>query len=454
MRMHEMPRNLNEYLNVELECGCGRTHYAPIKAVRIGAGVLNELPEIAERFGYRRAFIVCDSITYKIAGQRCEQLMQEKGIHAVSHIIIHQGFDETTLGELLINMPRDSDLIIAVGTGSISDMVRYMSYKVKLPCFTVATAAPMDGFAASVGILNVNNLKATIPAQNTEVIIGDTDILEDAPYRMTIAGFGDLIGKLSCLNDWTISHTINGEHYCEKIAALVKDCVEKVISDHELIEHRDPQALGRIMNGLVLSGTAISLYGNSRPASGAEHHMSHYWEILGEQRGKPYAMHGEQVAVGTVLALMVNEELCKMEIDFQTAREHAKKYDAVAWKKEVQRVYGNASEAIIELEANAGKNDPAGCLQRIDVIEEHWEEIKAQMSKLYPSCALRILLKNLGCPCDPKDIGIDREILKDTFMYCKETRARYTVYQLAWDLGVLEEVADRVIGQLETLRAI
>ena len=64
------------------------------------------------------------------------------------------------------------------------------------------------------------------------------------------------------------------------------------------------------------------------------------------------------------------------------------------------------------------------------------------------------MLKDLGCPCDPKDIGITPEVLKDTFLYCKETRARYTVYQLAWDLGVMEDLADRVIEGLLHLEAI
>ena len=139
--------------------------------------------------------------------------MKHAGINPVVLILKHTDFDEATLGEIVINKPDNCDLMIGCGTGSITDMLRYSSFKLNLPCFTVATGAPMDGFSASVGIMNVNNLKATMPAHSTEVIIGDTDILESAPYRMSIAGFGDLLGKLNALNDWRLSAIVNNDHY-------------------------------------------------------------------------------------------------------------------------------------------------------------------------------------------------------------------------------------------------
>ena len=123
------------------------------------------------------------------------------------------------------------------------------------------------------------------------------------------------------------------------------------------IKQRDPETLGAVMNGLVLSGAAISLYGDSRPASGAEHHMSHFWETIIEQRGERPAMHGEQVAVGTVLVLRLIEELLAADVDFDAARRAAREYDKAAWESEIRAVYGAAAQAVIDMEAAAGKND-------------------------------------------------------------------------------------------------
>ena len=454
MKMYDTPQAVERYLNVPLECSCGKTHFAPIKAINISKGALNSLPGYVKEYGYQKPYLLCDSITYKVAGEKCEALLKESGFETTVLIIRHLGFDEATLGEIVINKPDDCDLMIGIGTGSITDMTRYSSFKLGLPCFTVATGAPMDGFSASVGIMNVNNLKATMQAHSTEVIIGDTDVLKSAPYRMTIAGFADLIGKLNALNDWRLEVLITGAHYCRKIDELVTAYVDDILSKTDLLKARDPEAIGNVMNALLLTGATISLYGNSRPISGAEHHMSHYWEVLGEQRGQQFAMHGEQVAVGTVMALSAAEKLSSIMPDFEKARAAALAWSFETWEAEIRRTYGNAADAIIELEKKADKNGTEGRLRRIDFIEAHWEEIRCMLSGLYPADKLRNLLKELGCPCDPKDIGITEDILRDTFAVCKETRNRYTVYQLAWDLDLIGEISDSIIQKLKEQNAI
>ncbi|MDY5083573.1 MAG: iron-containing alcohol dehydrogenase, partial [Candidatus Limivicinus sp.] len=263
--------------------------------------------------------------------------------------------------------------------------------------------------------------------------------------RMTVAGFGDLIGKLTCLNDWELARIINGEHYCHNIVTLVRECVADVIKEAPKIKQRDPETLGSVMRGLVLSGAAISLYGDSRPASGAEHHMSHYWETILEQRGIRPAMHGEQVAVGTVLVLMLIEELLQEDIDFAAARELARAYDYEAWEQEIRAHYGIAADEVIAMEQKAGKNAVPDRLRRIDSMEKNWDAVRAQLMTLPSSSSLRSLLRDIGCPCTPAEIGVDDALLMDTFRYCKEIRARYTVFQTVYDLGLTDKLAARVI---------
>ncbi len=444
--MYATTQPVEKYLNIKLECDCGRTHYAPIKAVDIRRGAINALPEYMHRFGYARPYILCDATTYKIAGERCEGVLREAGFAPDVLILRHLGYDEATLGEIVINKPDDCDVMIGVGTGSITDILRFASFKLGLPCFTVATGAPMDGFSASVGIMNVNNLKATMPAHSTEVIIGDTDVLSTAPYRMTVAGFADLIGKLNAINDWHLGVLINGDHYCRSIDTLVMDYVYDILGKAEAIKNRDTKAVGELMNALLLTGASISLYGSSRPISGAEHHFSHYLEVLGDQRGKPLRhARRKQVAVGTVLALTAAAKLASITPDFDAAREAAARYDAAAWENEIRRAYGDAADAIIALEAQAGKNETTGRLKRIDIMQRHWEEVRAMLAGCTRGKAARAA-EGIGCPCTPRDIGVTKDVLRDARCYCKETRARYTVYQLAWDLGLLERLADDLCG--------
>ncbi|MEA4994223.1 MAG: sn-glycerol-1-phosphate dehydrogenase [Oscillibacter sp.] len=448
MNMPTSPMKLGTYLDQHFVCDCGREHYAALKSVRIGENALEALPDLASEMGFQSLYLICDPITYEIAGKKCETLLSKAKLKYKTVRLAHTGFDEATVGELLIEMPTDCDLAVAVGTGAINDMARFFSFKTGCPFFTVATAAPMDGFASSIAAIQVNHLKTTFEAQTPSAIIGDTEILKNAPYRMIAAGLGDLLGKFTCLCDWKLSRIINGEHYCPHIAELVESCVENVLADANKAKDRDPEILGKIMEGLVLAGVAMSLYGNSRPASGCEHHMSHYWEMLFEQAGKRPAPHGAQVGVGTVLILKLVEKLRETSVDFAAARAAAAGYDPAAWESAVCKAYGSAAEGVIALEHEAQKNEPSARLRRIDAMEKHWEEILELLAGLPSSQEIVALLRSLDSPCLPSEIGVDNNLLRQTFLYCNEVRARYTILQMAWDLGLLDTLSDRVIGEL------
>ena len=448
MKMYETPHGLNDYLDKRFECDCGKEHYASLKFVSVRKDALEDLPVFAKKLDFKSLYLICDQITYDIAGKRCMGILAAADVKATVVILKHTGFDEATLGELLINMPDDCDLCVAVGTGAINDMTRYFSFRMHRPFFTVATAAPMDGFASALAVLNINNLKTSIDAQTPTAIIGDTEILKGAPYRMIAAGLGDLLGKFTCLADWKLAKVINGEHYCEKVVELVEQCVADVLKDADKAKDRDPRVLGDIMEGLVLTGVAMSLYGNSRPASGCEHHMSHYWEMMFEQAGKRPVPHGTQVGVGTVLMLKLVEALRARTVDFGAARAAALGYDQAAWEKNIRAAYGPAAQGVIDMEVKAKKNETSARLERIDSMERNWAEITALLEALPSSETVADLLKSLDSPCTPAAIDVDAEMLKNTFLYCKEVRARYTILQMVWDLGLLDSLSDEVIASL------
>lgn len=448
MKMYDTPHVLSDYLNETFECGCGRTHAAPLKYVSVRPGAVEDLPVFMKKLGYRSAYLVCDGMTRSLAGDRCMEILSGAGVKGLLHELKHLEFDEATLGEVLINMPGDCDVVVAVGTGSINDMCRYFSFRMGLPFFTVATAAPMDGFASALAVLNINNLKTSIETHCPTAIMGDVDILKNAPYRMIAAGLGDLLGKSTCLCDWKLSRIINGEHTCDRIIELVEDCVKTVLDGSAGVKDRDPKVIGDIMSGLVLSGVAMSLYGNSRPASGCEHHMSHYWEQVCAQRGTRPAPHGIQVGVGTVLILKAVEELLRREVDFEAARAAARAYDRGAWEKRMEAAYGPAAPGVIEMENAARKNDTEGRLRRIDAMEQNWPAIRALLEALPPAAYIQELLVSLGAPSRPEEIDVDKALLKDTFMVCKEIRARYTILQMLWDLELLDSVSDAVVESL------
>lgn len=442
MELYATPHPLRDYLNTPFSCSCGHSHYASLRSVTIGPDALEDLPQVLRELQKGHPYLICDAVTYQIAGERCLRILEEAGISAVLRQLTHTGFDEATLGELVIHMPPNCDIAVAVGTGAINDMTRFFSFRMGIPFMTVATAAPMDGFASSIAAIQVDNLKTTFDAQTPLAIIGDTGILRGAPYSMIAAGLGDLLGKATCLCDWKLAHLITGEHICPRIVDLMEHCVQDILEIAPRAKDRDPAVLGRILEGLVLSGVAMSLYGNSRPASGCEHHMSHYWETVFGQQGRRPAPHGTQVGVGTVLILRAVEALLSRTVDFDAARTAAGRYDPSAWERTMERAYGPAAPGVIELEQTAHKNDTAGRLARIDAMERNWPAIQALLRALPSSAYVESLLRSLGAPASPGEIGVDAPLLRDTFLYCKEIRPRYTILQLLWDLDLLEDVAE------------
>ena len=225
--------------------------------------------------------------------------------------------------------------------------------------------------------------------------------------------------------------------------------MDDVLQVADKAKDRDPKVLGDIMEGLVLTGVAMSLYGNSRPASGCEHHMSHYWEMMFEQAGKRPVPHGTQVGVGTVLILKLVEALRKTSIDFDAARTAAKGYDQAAWEEKIRMAYGPAAQGVIDMEAKAKKNETNARLERIDSMEKNWAEITALLEALPASETVMDLLKSLDASYLPDQIEVDEEMLRNTFLYCKEVRARYTILQMIWDLGLLDTLSEQVMKELQ-----
>lgn len=446
--MSNVPK-LADYLGKPFKCSCGRTHSTGLEGCTVGAGVLTSLVDYVEKYGFKKVYVACDEITYGIAGEKVMNILHDANIDAKAHVFTGGRFipNEESLGKMMIDAPRDLDLVVAVGTGSINDMCRFFSYQMNVPYAIVATAAPMDGFASSGAALMVDNIKQTIPAQTPLFIIGDTDILCGAPARMISAGLGDLLGKFTCLNDWRISKIVNDEYYCDTVVNLVKDCIENVLKNADKAASRDPKVIGDIMEGLVLTGVAMSFVGNSRPAAGCEHHLNHYWEAIEIQNGQIPVLHGIEVGLAEVVILKMTEFLRESRPDFDAAREKAKQYDQAAWEEKMKEVYGTASDAIIELEHESKKNDPEGRLKRIDKIEENWDEIVKLMNDYMPSAERMIeILKSLDAPYFPSQVGFSDEMLYNALVYGKENRARYTLLSMMGDLGVLEDLAKKVVA--------
>ncbi len=445
--------NINE-MKV-FDCPCGMTHDTVMDHVDISLGAVRHIPAYLKEKGIHSVFVVADINTYKAAGHDLENALADGNICTDMYVIPDEGEvvpDERVVLGIMIAMKKDYDLIIGVGSGTINDMCKFISWRLKMDYIICATAPSMDGYASVGAPLMINNLKTTLDCHVPMAIFADVDVLRRAPMNMIHAGLGDILGKYTCLTDWKLSHIINDEYYCQHIVDIVEGYIKMVVETADQVKTRSPEAISAITEALVGTGIAMSFVGNSRPASGSEHHISHYWEMKYIMDGKTPALHGIQVEIGTVGIVHLYEELMKMDVDFEKARAHANAYDQAAWDEKMKELYLVSAPGVITLEQEVGKNSAEKHAKRIAIIEEKWDEIHAMVKEALPTIDHVLgILKSLGAPYKPSQVGIDDTLVSDSIVVAKEVRNRYGLLQLLWDLGIEEEMGKNLAEYYHTI---
>lgn len=442
--------SISDYLGKEFECECGHTHHTHLKEVVIRPGAMGQVPLLIRKYGHQKPLIVCDENTYAAAGEGLAACMKEADIPYLLHVIRSRELvpDERALGEVMMALTPDCDFIIAVGSGSINDLCKYASFVSGREYFILASAPSMDGFASIGAPLIFDNLKTTFDTHTPEVIIGDTDILCRAPMEMITAGLGDILGKYTCLVDWKMAHAITGEYYCPTIVKMVEISIRRVAENSHAVRDRDAQVINNIMEALVLTGIAMSFVGNSRPASGSEHHLSHFWEMRFLMEGKKPVLHGRKVGVGTVVISYLYHQLEQTPVDFDRASRAVKEFDQNRWEEQMRRSFGKAAGGVIALEKKVHKNAPEDSLRRIRTMRENWDALMGIVRDSLPATEqIAAMLEELGAPTAPQGVGVDRGLLTEGILCAKEVRDRFTLLQILWDLGLLENFSERAAAR-------
>lgn len=441
-----MGLDLNQYVSKEIKCSCGRTHYSSVKCIDIDEDAIKRLPDHIKDFGYKKAYLVTDKNIWPDAGEKVAAALDGAGIPYDKVVLQDDEVvpDEEAIGEIMVGYPMDADLIVGIGSGVLNDLCKFVSYRLHLDYIIVASAPSMDGFVSIGSALMLHHVKTTIDCQGPVAVIGDVGVLSRAPMNLIAAGLGDTLGKYTCLLDWKLAKIINGEYYCEEVVGMVHKALKTVFENKDGVEKRDPKAIQVVTEALVLTGLAMSFVGNSRPASGCEHHFSHYIEMKALMAGETPAHHGTQVGLGMILMLKLYHDLAKEKPDFDACKKRP--FDKDKWLKEVRDCYGIAADGIIALEEKSQKNDITARNHRLDVMKEKWplitETIEADLPKTED---MERLLLSLNAPANPEQMGLDLQTVKEAVVLAKEVRERFTMLQILWDLGLSEQYAQNAV---------
>ncbi len=415
-------------------CACGKPHPVSLRALVMERDALTKIPEVIRGLGdYRHLVMICDDNTYAAAGQRveslCTPLWQGAGksfrticLQAPTHGL-HA--TETVVGEVMASMGA-CDLLVAVGSGTVHDITRYVATEQGLDFVSVPTAASVDGFLSSIAAMTWHGVKRSFPAKPPIALISDSDVLAAAPYALTASGVGDLLGKYTALFDWRVSHIVTGEYICERVISLEEEALREVLDCKDAVAARDPKAVETVMYGLVLSGLAMQMVGNSRPASGSEHHVSHLIEMDVLTTDNP-ALHGEKVGVAAALVADKYHEI--LALDPEELKADAYKGLPI---DRLRAVFGDRTDEVLTAENTP---DPLGEVDAAKLIAL-WPDIKALADHTLPTGdGLRQLLTDMGAKSVLGDIDLPENLWDTLWEMSPYVRRRLTFMRLAKSVG-------------------
>lgn len=417
-------------------CVCGHKHQCSIQDVVIGKDALQQVPTLLRDI--RKVLIVSDGNTRPLAFEKVTSSLQTAGIawreayFDQTNVVIP---NEASVAFILGHAASDVEALVGIGSGVISDLCKYTSHKLGLPYMIIATAPSMDGYASAGAAMILDGMKVTPTAHVPAWIVGDVDILKDAPMKMIRAGIGDILGKYSCLNDWRLANIILDEPLCPWVYDLVMAEVRNCAGNISGCMARDPHAIGDLMNSLVMIGVAMAYVGNSRPASGSEHHLSHYFEITGIIHHRSYLDHGIDVAYSAILTAQLRSLLA-----YSDPSAFAWNARGNEWEEDIDRVYASLSPEVKRLQKETGFYDT----NRIQNIRQKWSEIKAVLMEAPSRPEMEQLLECAGYHI-PKFVDFYTEdVIRTGIEYAKDLKNRYTLLNLLQDVGLIRRFASQM----------
>ncbi|MET1032236.1 sn-glycerol-1-phosphate dehydrogenase [Domibacillus tundrae] len=355
--------------------------YSAIEKIIIERDAFKQCANYAADKKWENILIVADEKTQKAAGDSLTEQLHAKSL-AVRTCLIEPDqngdvkADEVSIMQALIDINKETDVLIAVGSGTIHDITRFCSDKTGIPFVSIPTAPSVDGFTSVGAPLIVRGMKKTFKAVSPHALFADISVLMNAPDEMIAAGFGDMLAKFTSLADWKFGHATAGEPYSEEAAAITERVLNQCVENVDQISGKEEEGIRILMDALIESGIAMLMFGQSHPASGGEHHLSHYWEMNFIREGRPQVLHGAKVAAATVL---------------------------------IARTY---KEKATQLPTQAG----------IEFIPD-----PAEITRL---------LKKVGAPIAPADLGIGSELVEASLREAHTLRDRYTMLRYINEQGI------------------
>lgn len=320
-----------------------------------------------------------------------------------------------------------ADALVAVGSGTINDLCKYVSALSKKPYIVFPTAASMNGYLSANASITVNGHKKTLPAQMPKAVFCDLSVIANAPLRLSKSGLGDCLARPTAQADWLLSHLLLNTPYDEKPFQLLASCEPELFENARGIAKADMETIALLMKVLLLSGLGMTIAGGSYPASGGEHMIAHAMEmrVAGRGlRGTNFSMptsplpvlHGEAIGVTTLTMAHIQETLLRGQPQFRPNDFDETKITALYGEKvmrEAKEAFGK--KILLCHSRGSGNLDLQSVLLKIP------QQVRDDVSP----ARLSSILKAAEAPTTPEELGWDLENYNVAIATARYLRERF-----------------------------
>lgn len=406
-----------------------------IDPIYVGDDALNELLAYCDSHGLTTFNLVADDNTYRAAGEQVEAGLKGRGWDVNTIILKGEEIiaDPEYIVDVLMAAPIEARTYLAVGSGTLTDITRFASHRSRNSFISYPTAPSVDGFTSIGAPLVLRGVKQTVISQAPLAVFGDLNVLSSAPKALIAAGFGDLLGKITSVADWKIGALLWDEPFDDTIARRSVDAAMNCLDHADAIGRAEPEAVRRLMQGLIETGLCILDFGDSRPASGAEHHLSHYWEMLLLQEGRPAVLHGAKVGYATTLIAEKYEHMRGLDrADLLERLEGAELPDRAREVERIEMIYGEQAPGVLAIQQPLLDMTAERFDAMKHTIAERWDDLRAILATVPPAATLKERFKQAGTPISGADLGLSADEVTRAVEYGHYLRNRFTVRKLGY----------------------
>jgi glycerol-1-phosphate dehydrogenase [NAD(P)+] len=424
-------------------CSCGQQHSIKAKHILVGKGALSAFPAlVSESFGSGcRVWVLSDRNTEEAAGLSLKKALKSFNVTGV--VLPRSPKPQPTLENVLELNQRVKetmpDLLVSVGGGTISDMVKKISHDTGVTNWCVPTCPSVDAYTSGTAAIWERGYHTSLPSSGSEAIVCDLAVLESAPEELILSGFGDLLGKYLAYLDWHLSHTITQEPFCEELARLSLESAKRTFDDAVSFALDRESAIGSLTDALLTSGLVMQSVGSSRPAGSAEHTIAHFWEMTKTVHNEKYDLHGVLAGLAGTLVLAAYREFYRrlngLVLDISGRAGVFEKEPG--WEQGLERAILPYKFKMIDEMERKGRLDRKTLEERLtrfidlkdkiqDLAEKRLEELERAV----------VILDRLGFPLSLSALGMRPDGAFLPFRYVRYLRNRYSSFDLMYETGL------------------